>query len=73
MLASEIIEQNQCFKMKDLAIDGHDVMNLRGIKEGKEVGCILNEILDAVIAGTLENNRTELIEYLIMGEVRRNE
>lgn len=73
MLASEIIEQNQCFKMKDLAIDGHDVMNLRGIKEGKEVGCILNEILDAVIAGTLENNRAELIEYLIMGEVRRNE
>lgn len=73
MLASEIIEQNQCFKMKDLAIDGHDVMNLRGIKEGKEVGCILNEILDAVIAGTLENKRAELIEYLIMGEVRQNE
>jgi len=73
VLASEIIEQNQCFKMKDLAINGHDIMTLRGVKEGKEVGCILNEVLDAVISGELKNDRAELIEYLITGKVRTHE
>lgn len=63
-IANEIIEQNQCFKLKDLVVDGHDVMNLCNIKEGKDVGRILNEILNAVINGELENERTAIVKYL---------
>lgn len=66
MMASDIIEENQCFKLKDLVVDGHDVMNLCDVKEGKDVGRILNEVLDAVISGELENERTAIVKYLIM-------
>lgn len=66
MMASEIIEQNQCFKLKDLVIDGYDIMNLCDVKEGKDVGRILNEVLDAVISGNLENERPAIIKHLIM-------
>ena len=73
MMASEIIEQNQCFKLKDLVIDGYDIMNLCGVKEGKGVGHILNEVLDAVINGSLENERPAIIKYLITKGWRSNE
>ena len=66
MMASEIIEQNQCFKLKDLVIDGYDIMNLCDVKEGKDVGRILNEVLNAVISGNLENERPAIIKHLIM-------
>lgn len=65
MMAREIIEQNQCFKLKDLVIDGYDIMNLCDVKEGKDVGRILNEVLDAVISGSLDNERPVIIKYLI--------
>lgn len=56
-IADEIIEQNQCFKLRDLAVNGRDVMSMCNIKEGKEVGTILNEMLDLVIGGVLENTK----------------
>lgn len=68
MIANDIIEKNQCFRLKDLVIDGYDVMNLCNVKEGKEVGEVLNRILDMVISGELNNERTELVKYLIMGD-----
>ena len=64
-MASEVMAQNQCFKLKDLVVDGYDIMNLCDVKEGKDVGRILNEVLDAVINGNLENERPAIIKYLI--------
>lgn len=63
-LANEIIEQEQCFKIKDLMIDGYDVMEILGVPEGKEVGLVLSEILKLVIDEELENDRTALIGYI---------
>lgn len=40
-------------------------MNLCDVKEGKDVGRILNEVLDAVISGSLDNERPAIIKYLI--------
>ena len=68
MMASEIIEQNQCFKLKDLVVDGYDIMNFCDVKEGKDVGRILNEILDTVINGDLKNDRPSIIKHLITKE-----
>ena len=53
-IMSEILEQEQCFCLKDLAIRGKDILSF-GIQEGKLVGDTLNHILDMVINGELEN------------------
>lgn len=49
-----VLEQEQCFSMKDLAIRGKDVMSL-GVPEGKIVGDTLQHILDMVINGEIPN------------------
>ena len=55
-----LIEQGKCFSMKDMAVDGRDIMAL-GVKEGKEIGRIKNELLRLVVDGELENSRDVLI------------
>jgi len=57
----KVIEQEQCFSLKDLAINGRDLMAL-GVSEGAEVGRVLNQLLDSVINESTENNRTELLK-----------
>lgn len=65
VLLEEAIKNNQCFKLKDLQIDGHDVMSLLDIPAGKEVGTVLNSVLEQVINGDLPNERTALVRYLV--------
>ncbi len=72
-IASEIIEQNQCFKLRNLAVDGRDIMYFFNLKEGKEVGAVLNELLDLVINGSLENERVALIKYMVDKAFNREE
>lgn len=50
----EVLEQEQCFSIKDLAVSGRDIMSL-GVPEGKLVGAALRRILDMVISGALPN------------------
>ena len=57
-----ILEQQQCFSIKDLKINGRDIINL-GIKQGKEIGIILNKLLEVVIDDASLNNREYLIDY----------
>lgn len=63
-LTEQIVLEDQCFTMKDLAIDGHDVMQLKGLQPGPEVGRILKEALALVIDEQLPNTREALIEWL---------
>lgn len=63
-IAKEIIAQDQCFKLKDLAVNGHDVMESLNLNSGKEVGDILNEILNLVIDGELNNTRDCIIHHI---------
>lgn len=70
-LMAEAIETQACFSMKDLAINGNDVMSL-GVFQGKIVGKVLNELLAEVINGILPNDRSILMEkarLLIMQDV----
>ena len=66
-IAHMVIEQRQCFAMKDLKIRGGDIISL-GVPEGKVVGDVLRCVLEAVINGELPNNKEELMcavrEYL---------
>lgn len=54
----------QCFTIRDLVIDGNDVMQVMRIEEGKKVGYWLKEILNRVIDGRLRNDKDELVYWM---------
>ncbi len=60
-LTNEIIAKNDCFSLKDLAVNGHDLIAL-GLK-GKEIGVALELLLNAVIDKKVDNDKHELIEF----------
>ena len=64
-IMQELIDEDACFSMKDLAIDGNDIMKLLNIKTGKRVGEILNILLDEVIEEKLENKYEILAERVL--------
>ncbi len=63
-ILEEILHEKECFSLKDLAVNGNDVKRTMNLKEGKDVGYWLNEILKRVIDGELKNNRDDLIYWM---------
>lgn len=61
----EVLNEKPTFSIKDLEIDGEDVMNLMHINEGKDVGYCLSKIMNLVIDGELNNERHDLITFLM--------
>ncbi|MCF0123086.1 MAG: HD domain-containing protein [Ruminiclostridium sp.] len=61
-LAREILAEEPCLQVKDLAVNGRDLMAL-GL-EGREIGNALRFLLDQVLEGKLPNERTCLLENL---------
>lgn len=57
----DLIAADQVFQMRDLAIDGHELIKI-GIIEGKAIGKIKSLLLEKVIDGELENERDALIK-----------
>ena len=60
-IARQIIEENQCFSLKDLAVKGNDMISL-GLK-GKDIGTALEELLKAVIEEKSANDKELLMSY----------
>jgi len=58
------IQQKDCFTLKDLAVNGNDLIQL-GYKPGKKIVMILNQLLEMVIDGIMENNKCQLRSYAI--------
>ena len=63
-ILEEVLQGDECFSLKDLVVNGKDVMDIMHIKSGKDVGCWLNEILTRVIDGRLKNDREDLIYWM---------
>lgn len=61
-VAKEVVAQQQCFQIKDLAINGHDVMSL-GVEAGPRVGRVLHYTLNSVIEELVENEHDKLVEW----------
>ena len=61
--AEEIVSQGQCLRLRDLAVNGRDVI-AAGIAPGPEVGRVLNCLLEEVLSGTLPNRRDALLSRL---------
>ncbi len=59
----EVIASNDAFSLKQLAIDGNDVLAL-GVPAGPRIGELLDAALDAVIEEKLPNKREALIAFL---------
>ena len=58
-----ILNSNQCFSLKSLAVNGNDSKNLG--YSGSQIGDKLEYILDLVIENRLKNNKNDIIDYLI--------
>ena len=61
--AEEIVAQGQCFSLKDLSVNGKDVI-AAGVVPGPEVGRVLNKLLEQVVNGDTANERQELLKLL---------
>ena len=61
--AEALITQGECFSLKDLAINGRDVI-AAGTAQGPEVGRTLNGLLEQVLSGQIPNERRVLLELI---------
>ncbi len=61
--------QKQPFQIKDLKIDGLDVMKILKIKPGPKVGEILKKLFDLVVEGKLKNEKKALHEYISSSKI----
>ena len=61
--ARRILDEKACFSIKDMAINGSDLIKL-GMMQGPEIGEVLEMLLDKVISGEIKNDRQELIACL---------
>lgn len=52
------------FTVKDLKVNGHDVMEILGIGPGPKIGEILNKLFDEVADGPAKNNREHLLKRI---------
>ena len=57
----EIREEDACFSLRTLAVNGSDLMSI-GVPKGREIGRILGALLEAVIDGELPNERDTLLD-----------
>jgi poly(A) polymerase len=46
-------------------VSGSDIMETFGLREGKEVGMIKNQIREAILEGEIKNSREEAIHFMI--------
>jgi hypothetical protein len=56
----KIIEEKQAFSLKDLAINGNDLIDI-GIPPGKTIGIVLGELLETVLDDPAQNTRETLL------------
>ena len=56
--------QKQPFQIKDLKIDGTDVMEILKIKPGPKVGEVLQKLFDQVVEGKIKNERQMLLDQV---------
>lgn len=59
------VEERDSIRNWQPPVTGTDIMQLFGIKEGREVGIIKNKIREAILEGEIPNNRDEAIAFTI--------
>ena len=62
-LYQEVLEAQECVSLKTLAVNGKDLIE-SGIKPGKQLGGILNGMLQDVLNEPSHNNAEYLMEHI---------
>ena len=62
-LLQELLQEQACFQLKDLAIRGNDLLAM-GIPKGVLIGKLLQDALEQVIRGKLPNEREDLLQWV---------
>ena len=62
-----ILEAEEALSVRDLAVDGKDVMSVLGVPPGPRVGEILNQLLEEVLERPDLNRRETLLERIRAG------
>lgn len=60
ILLDEVLSEESCFTMKDLAVNGRDLISI-GYRSGKELGNVLNTLLQMVINEEFINDKEILL------------
>ena len=60
-LYQEMLEKKQCVSLKTLAVTGRDLIDT-GMKPGKELGEMLQQLLELVLENPEQNTREQLLE-----------
>lgn len=63
-LLKKVLDEKECFSIKNLAVNGKDIMDTLHIGQCKEIGSYLNKLLDLVMEGSLQNNREDLLSWV---------
>lgn len=69
-MLDQIRSENACLKIKDLAVNGHDLMALG--HSGPQIGIILNSLLEAVLEEQIPNEKAALLGYIPMLNNKEN-
>lgn len=59
-LINEVLQENQCFTLRDLAVNGNDLIEM-GYEPGKQLGEVLDMLLSCVINEEFENEKNCLL------------
>lgn len=60
----DVLSQQECFSIKDLPIDGRDVMKYLCVESGRLVGEYLRKALEFVLEDESRNNKNDIMGYL---------
>lgn len=61
-ILSAVLEKERCFSVKQLAVNGRDLMTL-GL-QGSAIGAALEALLEQVVEGTLPNEKAPLLQWV---------
>lgn len=59
----EVLQKDMCVNLKELAVTGSDLIQA-GMKPGKEIGVVLNRLLEIVLEEPDKNRKELLMEYI---------
>ncbi len=60
-LIKKLVADGECVSLKDLAINGDDLISA-GFEEGTKVGAVIKRLYEAVLDGRLQNDRNTLLD-----------
>ncbi len=63
-MMEQILDEQQCFSLRDLAVNGRDVI-AAGVEPGPEVGGVLKRLLSDVIDEKLPNDKDVLMDNIL--------